>query len=72
MINRTKSPRTAAAIGAAMEKACASGDLEVAERLFESYRCLFEVSAAKEVAPCSDWAASGAAPSNDTPNHLDN
>ena len=41
MNNDLNSPLTAAAIGAAMESACASGDLEVAERLFESYRRLF-------------------------------
>jgi hypothetical protein len=42
MINHTNSPNTAIAIGAAMEQACVSGDLEVAERLFESYRLLFD------------------------------
>ncbi len=40
MIQTIKSPMTANAIGAAMERACAAGDLEVAERLFESYRVL--------------------------------
>ena len=41
MPDRLNSPKTAVAIGAAMESACSSGDLEVAERLFESYRVLF-------------------------------
>ena len=42
MINRNKSVQTAIAIGVAMENACASGDLEAAECLFEEYRHLFE------------------------------
>ena len=41
MSNRMKSPQTATAIGVAMELACASGHLEIAERFFECYRCLF-------------------------------
>ena len=40
-MTHTNSPQTAAAIGAAMESACASGDLEAAERLFECFRLLF-------------------------------
>ncbi len=40
MFRYVNSPNTAIAIGAAMECACASGDLEVAERLFETYRLL--------------------------------
>jgi hypothetical protein len=41
MVDHLNSSKTANAIGAAMEIACACGDLEVAERLFESYRLLF-------------------------------
>ena len=41
MLTILNSRKTAAAIGSAMESACAAGDLEAAERLFASYRLLF-------------------------------
>ena len=41
MINRANSPQTASAIAVAMEMACAAGDLETAERLFDAFRLLF-------------------------------
>ena len=45
MTSHLKPKQTAIAIGAEMEKACASGDLQAAERLFEDYRRLFESDA---------------------------
>jgi hypothetical protein len=53
MITNFNSPKTAAAIGAAIEMACATGDLEAAERLFESYRRLFADRQAHKSAPPS-------------------
>jgi hypothetical protein len=41
MIHHTSSPKTVRSVEAAMEMARATGDMEVAERLFEVYRALF-------------------------------
>ncbi len=62
MISQTKSPRTAAAIGAAMESACACGDVKVVERRFESYRQLFEDHQAQKPLSCSNRAATDISP----------
>ncbi len=67
MVDHRRSPETAIAIGAALEAACAAGNLEVAERLFESYRLLFveyhnhKASAARAL-PGSEGARSSASP----------
>lgn len=66
MINHTKSPQTAAAIAVAMELACAAGDLETAERLFECFRLLFADYQAHESASCASAPISEAAMASDS------
>jgi len=64
MMKHTRSPQTKAAIIAAMEKACVTGDLEAAERLFVSFRLLFADDQPRESRSCigspvSDEALTG-------------
>ncbi len=71
MVNQTRSPNTAASIGDAMETAIAAGDDEVAERLYESYRLLFEDYRAGKAAPCkAGFFAEGKALVSDRPSKV--
>ena len=71
MGSQTRSSNTAASISDAMETATAAGDHEVAKRLFEIYRLLFEDYQAGKAAPCkAGFFAEGKALVSDRPSKV--
>ena len=70
MVDPLEAQETAIAIGVAMENACAIGNFEVAERLFETYRLLYAACQDRDVMPFVNQPTAQPTPASPRPKLL--